>query len=125
MTDEKKEQETPTGATETGAAPEASSEITKPRSKYERIMMAAAEATRLNEEMRRKGTKLERKVTLEALKRVDEGKVKSVVGGRDLEAEPRPAPRPETTAESLFLPPPLLADTDLGDEETEEPTNKD
>jgi DNA-directed RNA polymerase subunit K/omega len=99
-------------------------EITEPRTKYERIMMAAAEATRLNEEIRRKGTKLDRKVTLEALKRVDEGKVKAVLGGRGLEAGPRPV-RPATTVETLFMSPPLMADTDLGDEETEEPPEKD
>ena len=86
-------------------------EITMPQSKYERIMMAAAEATRLNEEIRRKGTKLDRKVTIEALKRVDEGKVKSVVGGKGLEVEPRPV-RPEATVETLFMSPPLLADSD-------------
>jgi DNA-directed RNA polymerase subunit K/omega len=54
-------------------------EITQPRSKYELIMMASAEASRLNEEVRRKGTKLGQKVTLEALKRVREGKVKAVI----------------------------------------------
>jgi len=99
-------------------------EITIPHSKYERIMMAAAEATRLNEEIRRKGTKLDRKVTIEALKRVDEGKVKAVVGGKGLEVEPRPV-RPEATVETLFMSPPLLADSDSGDEDTEEPTDKD
>ena len=99
-------------------------EIIVPRTKYERIMMAAAEATRLNEEIRRKGTKLDRKVTLEALKRVDEGKVKGVLGGKGLEAAPRPS-RPEPTVDTLFMSPPLMADADLGDEETEEPTEKD
>jgi DNA-directed RNA polymerase subunit K/omega len=54
-------------------------EIIQPKSKYELIMMASAEASRLNEEVRRKGTKLGQKVTLEALKRVREGKVKAVV----------------------------------------------
>lgn len=112
------------GAPETIEAAEPEREITEPRSKYERIMMAAAEATRLNEEVRRKGTKLDRKVTLEALKRVDEGKVKAVLGGKGLVAGPRPS-RPEPTVETLFMSPPLLADADLGDEETEEPPEKD
>jgi DNA-directed RNA polymerase subunit K/omega len=112
------------GTPETIEAVEPEREITEPRSKYERIMMAAAEATRLNEEIRRKGTKLDRKVTLEALKRVDEGKVKAVLGGKGLVAGPRP-PRPEPTVDTLFMSPPLLADADLGDEETEEPAEKD
>jgi len=112
------------GAPEAVETAEPEREITEPRSKYERIMMAAAEATRLNEEMRRKGTKLDRKVTLEALKRVDEGKVKAVLGGKGLEAGPRPS-RPEPTVDTLFMTPPLLADADLGDEETEEPSEKD
>jgi hypothetical protein len=138
MTDEKHEKDEKDAKTE-NPAPEPSAEgggtpvpmpvepereITVPRSKYERIMMAAAEATRLNEETRRKGTKLDRKVTLEALKRVDEGKVKAVAGGKGLEVEPRPT-RPATTVDTLFISPPLMADTDLGDEETEEPTDKD
>jgi hypothetical protein len=54
-------------------------EILTPRNKYERIMLAASEAGRLNEEVRRKGIKLDHKVTLEALKRVDEGKVKGIL----------------------------------------------
>jgi hypothetical protein len=131
MADEKDREEKPAEAAEKteGATAEAAPatperEITVPKSKYERIMMAAAEATRLNEETRRKGTKLERKVTLEAIKRVDEGKVKAVTGGKGLEVEPR-RPRTEPTVDTLFLTPPLLADTDLGDEDTEEPAEKD
>ncbi len=134
MADEKKSEETPTEGTEAPAAPEGTEaaeavpetpevEIATPRSKYERIMRAAAEAARLNDETRRKGTKLEHKVTLEAIKRVDEGKVKAVVGGKGLEAEPR-RPRTEPTVDTLFLSPPLLADTDLGDEDSEEPADK-
>jgi len=57
----------------------ADEEFTAPRTKYERIMLAALEAARLNEEIRRKGTKLDHKVTLEALRRVDEGKVKGIL----------------------------------------------
>lgn len=57
----------------------AEEEILEPQSKYERIMLAAAEATRLNEEIRRKGIDIKGKVTSEALKRVDEGKVKGVL----------------------------------------------
>jgi hypothetical protein len=138
MTDEKDRKEKPAEATETPATAEATEavettvaapvaperEFLVPRSKYERIMMAAAEASRLNEETRRKGTKLERKVTLEALKRVDEGKVKAVSGGKGLEVEPR-RPRTEPTVDTLFLSPPLLADTDLGDDDTEGPKEKD
>jgi DNA-directed RNA polymerase subunit K/omega len=58
---------------------EGGEEILTPRNKYERIMLAASEAARLNEEVRRKGIKLDHKVTLEALKRVDEGKVKGIL----------------------------------------------
>jgi DNA-directed RNA polymerase subunit K/omega len=126
MTDETQEKEVPAeGATAPEAEPAATEEILEPRSKYERIMMAAAEASRLNEETRRKGTKLDRKVTLEALKRVDEGKVKAVIGGRGLEAEPRAPARPEATVETLFLSPPLLADADAGDDDAAEPSEKD
>ena len=73
-------------------APEVSGEeIYTPTSKYERIMLAAVEAARLNEEVRRKGIKLDHKVTLEALKRVDEGKVKGVIPRVDAEIEAREA----------------------------------
>jgi hypothetical protein len=137
MTDEKEREEKPAEAAEATVTAETTEavetpvahpvaperEFVIPRSKYERIMMAAAEASRLNEETRRKGTKLERKVTLEALKRVDERKVKSVSGGKGLEVEPR-RPRTEPTVDTLFLSPPLLADTDLADEGTEEPTTE-
>ena len=80
-----------------------------PRRKYERIMLAAAEATRLNEEIRRKGTKLANKVTIEALKRVDEGKVKSVMRDPSKPAsEPEVIvdPIPEIPSSTLFAPPP-------------------
>ncbi len=72
-----------------------------PRSKYERIMLAAAEAGRLNEEMRRKGIKLDHKVTIEAVLRVDEGKVRGTVRDYDLEEETS-APIPEMPASPLF-----------------------
>ena len=90
---ERNEEETP--ATEEGE------ELFEPQTKYERIMLAAAEAARLNEEMRRKGTKLDHKVTIEAVKRVDEGKVKAAFRrpGTILE---RPAPAPETPRTPLF-----------------------
>ena len=72
-----------------------------PRSKYERIMLAAAEAGRLNEEMRRKGIKLDHKVTIEAVLRVDGGKVRGTVRDYDLEEETS-APIPEMPASPLF-----------------------
>jgi len=58
---------------------ETQEEVLEPKSKYERIMVAALEASRLNDEIRRKGTKLPNKVTTEAIKRVFEGKVKALV----------------------------------------------
>ena len=70
----------------------AGEETLEPRSKYERIMLAAAEASRLNEEMRRKGIKLDNKVTIEAIKRVDEGKVKGVLRETVEPEEEGPAP---------------------------------
>ncbi|MBD3236301.1 MAG: hypothetical protein GF330_06345 [Candidatus Eisenbacteria bacterium] len=90
-------------------------EIVEPRSKYELIMMAAAEATRLNdeirtksdEELRRKGINVEGKVTLEALRRVREGKVKAVVHHGILRRPAPPTPAPETPMhEGLFFTPP-------------------
>jgi hypothetical protein len=79
-----------------------SDETFAPRSKYERIMIAAAEAGRLNEEMRRKGIKLDHKVTIEAVLRVDEGKVKGTL--REYEGvQEAPAPHiPEMPASPLF-----------------------
>jgi DNA-directed RNA polymerase subunit K/omega len=91
-------------------------EIVVPRSKYELIMMAAAEATRLNEEirsksddeLRRKGINIEGKITLEALRRVREGKVKAIMRkGSPLRPPTRPAPTTTApTAEGLFFSPP-------------------
>ena len=94
-----------------------------PRRKYERIMLAAAEATRLNEEIRRKGTKLSSKVTIEALRRVDEGKVRS-----EMRDPARPIteevvvvdPIPEIPSSTLFAPPPET-ETD-SEEETDAST---
>lgn len=85
-----------------------------PRRKYERIMLAAAEATRLNDEVRRKGTKLSAKVTIEALRRVDEGKVKSDF--RDpskpfVKEETVVDPIPEIPSSTLFAPPPEEPET--------------
>ncbi len=73
-----------------------------PRSKYERIMLAAAEAARLNEEVRRKGIKLDQKVTLEALKRVDEGKVKGIFYESDFLSEEPKAPAADVPRDQLF-----------------------
>jgi DNA-directed RNA polymerase subunit K/omega len=98
-----------------------------PRRKYERIMLAAAEATRLNDEVRRKGTKLSAKVTIEALKRVDAGKVKSEL--RDptkprFEEEEVADPIPEIPSSTLFAPAPEeAAPTDEADDDAE--TGKD
>ena len=101
-------------------------EIVVPRSKFELIMMASAEATRLNEEirsksddeLRRKGINIEGKITLEALRRVREGKVKAIMrkGGGLLRPPTRPAPTTTApTAEGLFFSPPKP------DEEAEAP----
>ena len=91
--------------------PEAAAEETRneeevletPSSKYERIMMAAAEASRLNEESRRKGTKFDHKVTIEALKRVDEGKVKAVLGGKGILSAPTPPSSQSAPPETIFI----------------------
>ncbi len=92
------------------AAPEEGT-LESPSNKYERIMMAAAEAARLNEEMRRKGTKYEHKVTIEALKRVDEGKVKSVVENQ--EALARAKAMTESPADTFFMTAPLGGGEDV------------
>jgi len=81
-------------------------EMTEPRSKYERIMLAAAEATRLNEEFARKGIKTNEKVTIEALKRVDEGKVKGVRREPSILLDRPPEPAPAKPRDSLFSSPP-------------------
>lgn len=87
---------------ENGATEGAEAEETfAPRSKYERIMLAAAEAGRLNEEIRRKGIKLDHKVTIEAVLRVDDGKVRGTIRDYEIEEEP-PAPIPEMPASPLF-----------------------
>ncbi len=95
-----------------------------PRSKYERIMLAAAEAGRLNEEMRRKGIKLDNKVTIEAIKRVDEGKVKGVYREPVEVEEEAPAPpilgmaaSPMFEESSLTAPSSDDDDVESGDEE--------
>jgi len=81
-----------------------------PSNKYERVMMAAAEASRLNEEMRRKGTKLEGKLTLAALERVDDRKVKAVIGGKEPAGRRRVPlpPREAPSRDTLFGSPPLV-----------------
>ncbi len=111
------EKETPEEKQEVASTQE---EVSSPRSKYERIMLAAAEASRLNEEVRRKGTKLDHKVTIEALKRVAEGKVKGVIGGKEPEPEAKvPLARLDTAGDMLFMNPPLLADVETTEGEPE------
>ena len=83
-------------------------EITHPKSKYELIMMASAEASRLNEEVRRKGTKLGQKVTLEALKRVREGKVKAVITVKPVVVHAKTLTISADSPDALFGNPPLL-----------------
>jgi DNA-directed RNA polymerase subunit K/omega len=120
------EEEKPTPEAEQEPTPEAPREeaLESPANKYERIMMAAAEASRLNEELRRKGIKTDRKVTLEALKRVDEGKVKAILENRESLA--RTKALREAPPETFFMTPPLASDSE-GEEESgggdhEEPT---
>ncbi|MBM3316650.1 MAG: hypothetical protein FJY75_02250 [Candidatus Eisenbacteria bacterium] len=105
MVDEKNAPDAEAAAAAAGRTEE---EILEPRSKYEMIMMAAAEASRLNEESRRKGTKISRKVTLEALKRVSEGKVKAVVTTRAAAPRGRPLMPLTESPDSLFSNPPLI-----------------
>ncbi len=97
-------------------------EIVKPSSKYERIMMAAAEAARLNEMGfgRREGEKSATKVTIEALRRVDEGKVKVLVLKPGAKGDvPKKASRPEEGHEEPpFMAPPL--DEEQGTQEPAE-----
>lgn len=83
-------------------------EITEPQSKYELIMMAAAEASRLNEESRRKGTKLSQKVTLEALRRVRDRKVKAVITVKAPITLGKPLMPATESPDTLFGNPPLL-----------------
>ena len=85
-------------------------------------MIAALEATRLNEEMRRKGTKLQHKVTTEAIKRVLEGKVKAVVLPKTAMAEEEPpAPQPPALRDTLFGSP----EPDAEPADTEEAADED
>ncbi len=101
----------------------AEEEFTTPRSKYERIMLAAAEAARLNEEVRRKGTKLDHKVTLEALKRVDEGKVKGILpAAHKVEEEEKLA---ATAPRDMLFASPLPASERSSSGEDEEMTEED
>ena len=124
------EEQKPTPEAEQEPTPEAAGEaageeaLEIPANKYERIMMAAAEASRLNEELRRKGIKTDRKVTLEALKRVDEGKVKAILENRESLA--RTKALREAPPETFFMTPPSAGDSE-SEEETgasdhEEPT---
>jgi hypothetical protein len=95
-----------------GGEDEPEEEILEPSSKYERIMIAALEATRLNEEIRRKGTKLQHKVTTEAIKRVLEGKVKAVILPKIvIDEEQAPAPQPPSSRDALFGTPPPEAES--------------
>lgn len=105
---------------EQAAAPESQEEqleqeaeeeaIEAPANKYERVMMAAAEAARLNEEARCKGIKVEDKITLAALQRVAEGKVKVIVGGKEPPSRQRVPlpPREPASRDTLFSNPPLV-----------------
>jgi hypothetical protein len=91
-------------------------------------MVAALEASRLNEEMRRKGTKLRSKVTTEALQRVSDGKVKAVVQRHISEPEEDiPSPLTEPAGDSLFATPLPDADSpsEAGGEEETEPAKED
>ncbi len=103
-------------------------EVLIPTNKYERVMIAALEATRLNEEIQRKGIKLPNKVTTEAINRVRDGKVKAVIT-RPSSILDRPTPAaaapPEPTRDSLFAPPPPEAEPAggaNGDESDEKPS---
>lgn len=104
MVDEK---ETPPEQQESASA-QPEEEIAIPQSKYELIMMAAAEASRLNEETRRKGTKLNQKVTLEALKRVRDGKVKAVITTKTVFTRGKPLMPLTDSPDALFGNPPLI-----------------
>jgi len=117
MVDESKEISAPEAAeAEVGAEP-AADEIIVPQTKYEMIMMAAAEATRLNEEMRRKGIKVEGKVTLEALRRVRDGKVKAVLQRGLLFTRSEAAAPVEPLRDALFLDQSLTRDDGESDGE--------
>jgi DNA-directed RNA polymerase subunit K/omega len=93
--------------------------IEEPANKYERVMMAAAEAGRLNEEARRKGVRPDEKITLAALERVEEGKVKAIVGGKEPPRRRVPLPPRETpvSRDTLFGNPPLVSEPGAKGEE--------
>ncbi len=94
------------GRTEATEPEENNERVAELRNKYERVMLAAAEATRLNEEIRRKGIKVDSKIAMEAIRRVAEGKVKGVFPARGAPPEAEPGPSPETSRETLFRTPP-------------------
>ena len=94
-------------------------EAVEPQSKYERIMLAAAEAARLNEEKRRKGIKIEGKIALEAIRRVNEGKVKAVFPEKPATPPPAFAPPAEVPQDTLFLDQPPVKEEDKPTEEAE------
>jgi DNA-directed RNA polymerase subunit K/omega len=115
------------GRTEATEQEKADEEIARLRSKYERVMLAAAEATRLNEEIRRKGIKVDTKIATEAIRRVAEGKVKGVFPERGAPPEAEPGPSPETPRETLFSTPPSEdeAAAPPPDDDTDKETEKD
>lgn len=102
----------------------AGEEILTPTSKYLRIMLAAVEAGRLNEEVRRKGIKLDHKVTLEALKRVDEGKVKGILAQPKVNEEEERLASAAAPRDMLFASPSLSFERTPSPEE-EEPEPED
>lgn len=116
-----KEKETPPEEPQTAEESEVE-EIVTPRSKYELIMMAAAEASRLNEEirtksdedLRRRGIDVQGMVTIEALKRVREGKVKVVVQKAMAGPKVEPGMPSDLLREGLFFSP---APSERGEEE--------
>jgi len=97
-----------------------SEEILTPTSKYQRIMLAALEAARLNEEVRRKGIKLDHKVTLEALKRVDEGKVKGVLPRAGIVEEEEKLAAATAPRDMLFASPSISFERSPSSDEEEE-----
>ncbi len=98
----------------------ASEEILAPTSKYQRIMLAALEAARLNEEVRRKGIKLDHKVTLEALKRVDEGKVKGILSHSTVAEEEERRAAASAPRDMLFASPSISLERSPSSDEEEE-----
>ena len=98
----------------------AGEEILTPTSKYQRIMLAAVEAARLNEEVRRKGIKLDHKVTLEALKRVDEGKVKGVLPAPGAAEEEEKLASATAPRDMLFASPSISLERSSSSDEEED-----